>query len=330
MINNQSTSTINTNQVHMAAQPTTNFAMPPVLMPLLDTSSLQPVPMPLFPLPNAISLPLPPLSPQFMTLAPANSVPMFYDESSQTLTSIPDNLVIQNQQNQYIAPAGFSFIPLSVANSLPTLTPSVSQEDSERSEPTQLPLPEPTRSRSSSVEKEQPAKRKKYPHRSKQIRIGEVHTSLKEEYTARGLYAAEDEVLRGEDTVRAHVKTFQGLNKIKDVLDEVHKSPNCTVLRIATPFSMKNKFQKKGFIVYLKLASPDEVPVVQEIFARYSEYFKKCDVALPKEKASLPPLKSQLSAAGFNEKENSWADASTFMGVCPPPMFRQNSHEMAA
>merc|ERR1712156_308196 len=299
-------------------------------MPLLDTSSLQPVPMPLFPLPNAISLPLPPLSPQFMTLAPANSVPMFYDESSQTLTSIPDNLVIQNQQNQYIAPAGFSFIPLSVAHGLPTLTPSVSQEDSERSEPTQLPLPEPTRSRSSSVEKEQPAKRKKYPHRSKQIRIGEVHTSLKEEYTARGLYAAEDEVLRGEDTVRAHVKTFQGLNKIKDVLDEVHKSPNCTVLRIATPFSMKNKFQKKGFIVYLKLASPSEVPAVQAVFARYSEYFKKCDVALPKEKptTALPPLKSQLSAAGFSENKDSWADAVHF--VSPPPLMRRNSHEMAA
>merc|ERR1711994_1013445 len=183
---------------------------------------------------------------------------------------------------------------------------------------------------------EKTTKRKKYPHRSKQIRILEVHASLKEEYTARGLYADEDEVLRGEDTVRAHVKTFQGLNKIKDVLDEVHKCPNVTVRRIATPFSMKNKFQKKGFIVYLKLSSPAEVPAVQAVFARYSEYFKKCDVALPKEKpatapcTALPPLKSQLSAAGFNEKENSWADASTFMGVCPPPMFRQNSHEMAA
>merc|ERR1712141_615817 len=129
------------------------------------------------------------------------------------------------------------------------------------------------RSRSASPEKEQQPKRKKYPHRSKQIRILEVHASLKEEYTARGLYADEDEVLRGEDTVRAHVKTFQGLNKIKDVLDEVHKCPDVTVCRIATPFSMKNKYQKKGFIVYLKLASPSEVPAVQAIFAKYSEYF---------------------------------------------------------
>merc|ERR1712141_298736 len=175
------------------------------------------------------------------------------------------------------------------------------------------------RSRSASPEKEQQPKRKKYPHRSKQIRILEVHASLKEEYTARGLYADEDEVLRGEDTVRAHVKTFQGLNKIKDVLDKVHKCPDVTVCRIATPFSMKNKYQKKGFIVYLKLASPSEVPAVQAIFAKYSEHFKKCDVALPKEK-TLPPLKSQLSAAGFNEKENSWADADLFM-VTPPALM---------
>jgi len=46
---------------------------------------------------------------------------------------------------------------------------------------------------------------------------------------------------------------------------------------------MKNRFQKKGFIVYLKLASADMVPIVQEIFSHYKEDFAKCDVALKKE-----------------------------------------------
>merc|ERR1719499_130557 len=203
------------------------------------------------------------VTPPISTLAPENSVPMFFDEASQTLTSIPSNLVQINAQNQYEAPQGYSFVPLSSINSL-TMSASLSQ--SSDPEPA---VPEQTRSRSASAEPaEAPAKRKKYPHRSKQIRILEVHASLKEEYTARGLYADEDEVLRGEDTVRAHVKTFQGLNKIKDVLDEVHKCPNVTVRRIATPFSMKNKFQRKGFIVYLKLSSPAEVPAVQAVFAR--------------------------------------------------------------
>jgi len=330
MINNQSYNNNNTNQVPMAAQlPTNTIAMPPLVLPLLTTPpTFNAVPLPLYGLP---AMPLPQLvSPQILTLAPADSTPMFFDESSQTLTSIPANLVQFNAQNQYQAPAGYSFIPLSAVNSLTSVSPALSQGSDQ--EATALPeLDVPARSRSVSTE-EQPAKRKKYPHRSKQMKILEVHASLAEEYTARGLYADEEEVLRGEDTVRAHVKTFQGLNKIKEVLDEVHQCPDVTVRRIATPFSMKNKFQKKGFIVYLKLGSPEEVPAVQAVFARYSEYFKKCDVALPKEKpatTALPPLKSQLSAAGFNEKENSWADADLFM-VAPPPLMRRNSHEMAA
>merc|ERR1711992_121463 len=108
--------------------------------------------------------------------------------------------------------------------------------------------------------------------------------------TDKGIYAAENEVLRGYDTVRVHVKTYKALNKIESPLSEVENDPRIKVLRIATPFSMKNKYQKKGFIVYLKLGSPSEVPAVQAVFARYSEHFKRCDVALPKEK-TLPPLK---------------------------------------
>merc|ERR1719242_2518050 len=260
---------------------------------------------------------LPSIAPiQSLTLAPADSTPLFFDGCTQSLTSIPANLVQINSLNQYQAPAGYSFIPISAMSSLTSVSASLSQT-SDQENTTQQEQP---RSRSASPEKEQQPKRKKSPHRSKQIRILEVHASLKEEYTARGLYADEDEVLRGEDTVRAHVKTFHGLNKIKDVLDEIHKCPDVTVRRIATPFSMKNKFQKKGFIVYLKLDSPSEVPAVQAIFARYSEHFKKCDVALPKEAKTLPPLKSQLSAAGF-KKENSWADADLFM-VTPPALMR--------
>jgi len=124
---------------------------------------------------------------------------------------------------------------------------------------------------------------KKFRHRSKQTRILEVHQKLKEEYTAKGLYAGEDEVLRGFDTVRVHVKTYKALNRIECPLNDVEKHPSVQILKIATPFSMKNRFQKKGFIVYLKLATVDMVPIVQEIFSHYQEDFAKCDVALKKE-----------------------------------------------
>merc|ERR1711963_437334 len=108
-------------------------------------------------------------------------------------------------------------------------------------------------------------------------------TKLKEEYTAKGLYADEDEVLRGFDTVRVHVKTYKALNRIECPLSDVEKHPGVKVLKIATPFSMKNRFQKKGFIVYLKLADKNMVPIVREIFSHYKEDFAKCDVALKKE-----------------------------------------------
>merc|ERR1719208_781195 len=159
-----------------------------------------------------------------------------------------------------------------------------------------LPLPQDSirsRSRSSSVvsipeevEEVKPVEKtqnKKFRHRSKQTRILEVHQKLKEEYTAKGLYAGDDEVLRGFDTVRVHVKTYKALNRIECPLNDVEKHPAVEVLKIATPFSMKNRFQKKGFIVYLKLASVDMVPIVQEIFSHYKEDFAKCDVALKKE-----------------------------------------------
>jgi len=101
--------------------------------------------------------------------------------------------------------------------------------------------------------------------------------------------AGDDEVLRGEDVLRIHVKTWEGLDLIQDVLEHVE---SCVpISRIALPFSMKNKFQKKGFIVYLKLQDKMYVKTVQEIFALHKEHFKKCDVALPTTKSLPAPTK---------------------------------------
>merc|ERR1712038_389760 len=126
-----------TNQVPMAAQPTPNFAFAPLPFPLLTPPSFTAVPMYSAPLPVAMTLP--PIMSPLLTLAPENSVPMFFDESSQTLTSIPANLVQINSQNQYEAPAGYSFVPLS---SLSSLTASLSQSSSD---PEPAPQPEQAR-----------------------------------------------------------------------------------------------------------------------------------------------------------------------------------------
>ena len=106
-----------------------------------------------------------------------------------------------------------------------------------------------------------------------------MHQKLKEEYTAKGLYAGDDEVLRGFDTVRVHVKTYKALNRIECPLNDVEKHPAVEVLKIATPFSMKNRFQKKGFIVYLKLASVDMVPSKLTLLMHEHKHF--CSIFFP-------------------------------------------------
>merc|ERR1719163_526240 len=172
---------------------------------------------------------------------------------------------------------------------VPSVSEARSRSTSRSRSPSVVSEPEQTQEgKATVVTKPKPPQNKKFRHRSKQERIMEVHAQLEEKFTAKGLYASEDEVLRGFDTVRVHVKTYRALNQIERPLNDVEKHPHVKILKIATPFSMKNKFQKKGFIVYLKLAHVDMVPIVQDIFKVYEEYFNKCDIALKKERPAEP------------------------------------------
>lgn len=125
----------------------------------------------------------------------------------------------------------------------------------------------------------------KYPFRSKQKKIDKVRGMIKDHFEERGLFAAEKELVRGDDTVRVHVKTFPGLTKIQEALKEIEDHPSLQITRIACPFSKKNKKQKKGFIVYLKVASVPQRELVQEIFAKYEDVLKNCVTARPKPRA---------------------------------------------
>merc|ERR1719510_860876 len=239
-----------------------------------------------------------------------------------TLTSLnsPDGCLVP--------PPGFSFVTVDVPSATPERSVSVEPAAAGEKDVLLPPVEQNvSRSRSSSVVSDAPPttraegetttpttkqQNKKFRHRSKQVRIMEVHQKLKEEYTAKGLYADEDEVLRGFDTVRVHVKTYKALNRIECPLNDVEKHPHVQVLKIATPFSMKNRFQKKGFIVYLKLAHVDMVPIVREIFSHYKEDFAKCDIALKKEdKVALDRAK----ALQMNDTISDMTDNSSYASV---------------
>jgi hypothetical protein len=282
--------------------PTTQYNIDNNKMQFIAAPQMLPMPAPVMFMPQMVPAAIPfapaplPTIPMLPITQPAlncdNSLPLFYDGSS--FTQIPQNLQSFSSDGVLVPPPGYSFVTMSAPTVSVERSVSPQLEDTTSSE--LLPLPQDSirsRSRSSSVvsipeevEEVKPVEKtqnKKFRHRSKQTRILEVHQKLKEEYTAKGLYAGDDEVLRGFDTVRVHVKTYKALNRIECPLNDVEKHPAVEVLKIATPFSMKNRFQKKGFIVYLKLASVDMVPIVQEIFSHYKEDFAKCDVALKKE-----------------------------------------------
>lgn len=229
---------------------------------------------------------------------PVSTAIQMYNEISMTLEPLPDHLRLIDTMTGMVVPLpGWSFITqetyqsltpaTSLSSEAPEVVAAVPEETISRS-----PTPEPVKEETQTPEEPvaQPEnKAKKYPHRSKQILIEEVHSEVKEVYERKGLYASDDEVLRGYDTVRVHVKTYDGLKRIQEALTEVEEHPEIDLFRIATPISMKNKFQKKGFICYIKVEDPAQVPAVQSIFARYPEY-KKCDVALPKEEPKPEPV----------------------------------------
>lgn len=264
-------------------------------LPVFQQPQLQILVPQVMPMPQVVST-LPPYN-LLPNLVPINTNVQFWDATSNMVVSqVPVGLPMpQVFNNQFVAPVGYSFVLLHVQSPETTAVSESGESLSAQASETRsvsvgsvrseqfLSRPPVTVSRQATTPEPVEPQKRKYKHRSKQERILQVHQEVKEKYTALGLYAAEDEVLRGFDTIRVHVKTYRGLNVIDQPLDQILACPQVQVLKIATPFSMKNKFQKKGFIVYLKLADPSEVPVVQKIFRAYEEYFPKCDIALKKE-----------------------------------------------
>merc|ERR1719392_107834 len=138
-------------------------------------------------------------------------------------------------------------------------------------------------------------------YRSKQDMIDKVFLALSQKYTALGLL--ENKGLRGDDTIRVHVKNFNALTRIEEALIAVESHPKVKVSRVSLPFSFRNEFQKKGFLVYLKLEDVTMVPHAQTVFRQYDE-FKKCGVMRETGQyvESLPLAQANLPSATVTEK----------------------------
>jgi len=300
-----STQTQKNNFVNMVAP-----APQPVFVPVV------PAPMPLFALPPVMQpladIPLPILQP---TLTPIFNVSsdtsiLFYDGNA--VSAVPSHLTPTIHQGILQAPEGYSFATMN-CSTLPTQAQNV---ESTGNVNTLVDSPEPT---PEPVITPAQTKARKFKHGSKQERIMEVYEAIQRKYTEQGVYAGEHEVLRGADTVRVHVKTYKGLNKIEAALQEVDDCPDVRLRKLATPFSMKNRFQKKGFIVYLRLEHADMVDSVKAVFKKYEEFFRKCDVAMPKPTDPVAPIIADNKISDFLDKEN-----APFFHL-PLPMVKQTS-----
>eukprot|EP00493_Phyllostaurus_siculus_P027701 UN28049 len=68
------------------------------------------------------------------------------------------------------------------------------------------------------------------------------------------------------------------------------------IRRVAAVFSKKNRFQKKGFIVYLKVGSIAQVDTCMRLLDRYSETLRNIAIAKSKSSAREPTSEARNSA----------------------------------
>lgn len=121
-------------------------------------------------------------------------------------------------------------------------------------------------------------KKKKFGYRSKQNKIDMVYAALVSKYTTIGTLVDQDDVLRGPNVIRLHVKKYDALCSIEDALCAVERADGLKIDGVSIPLSMKNTFQKKGFLVYIRLEEISMVESAQTILRKFPE-FKKCGVA---------------------------------------------------
>jgi len=301
--------------VLLPGQSTTTFSLPlPPTVPFNPQFfspppqiTLQPPPQPVFCQPTTVAPQPTTLAPQPTALAPQPVFPIVFPSFSSSNSVCPTFsagssshlLTVENPSRTSTANVGRSTRGNSVQRSR---TPEsnyfhLPQNDRQiKSFNTLGSVPENVMSRPKDPARVDGAcSKRRFGYRSKQRKIEQTRSWIKNEFDRQCLFAKERELVRGPDTVRVHVKTYDGLSDIKQALNDVQNDPRIQIARVACPFSKKNKFQKKGYIVYLKVQELSQVPFVFEIFSKYKTLFKNCVVAVPKKDLADALAQGQLA-----------------------------------
>lgn len=112
---------------------------------------------------------------------------------------------------------------------------------------------------------------KRYGYRTKQNKIEKVYASVTRHFDELGVLSPEDVGIRGTTVARLHVKKWHSLSRIEEAIAKVEANENIETQRVSCPVSMKNLYQKKGFLIYWETASEEQTQLLMDVFKSFSE-----------------------------------------------------------
>lgn len=117
--------------------------------------------------------------------------------------------------------------------------------------------------------------------KSKQKKINVVYHNLIRKFSETGYL--KEEVDRSYETCRVHAKTWDGLNVIEKALEDILNDESVDLKEIGFHKSMKNKYQQKGILVYIKVGSTEQVERLFDIYNSFGRHLKDHAIAVSKE-----------------------------------------------
>jgi len=145
-------------------------------------------------------------------------------------------------------------------------------------------------------------RQQKFGYRSKQNKIDAVLTNLQNNLAH--LITCTGEKLRGPDTVRIDVKRFSALQNIERLLEKVEEDETINIIKADFPVSQKNRFQKKGFIAYIKCATVEEAERLRTFIEVKGRGVYRVKIALEKTSdLHADNATSPSSSSGSSERE---------------------------
>jgi len=127
-----------------------------------------------------------------------------------------------------------------------------------------------------------------------------IENTMKELHTMfDGRVLPEDEALRGPTTIRLHVKTETAIRSIVDCMTQVSNIPGVVITQLSTPVSMKNRYQKKGFLCYFRISDVDMVEEVLHHVKSTFPCFERCKVAIARHNSTRSARTVRMPSMAF-------------------------------